>query len=102
MEQSNPFGICEDEAEIILAVERMLGLSAVEKLLSEIAPTSTRQSLRRAADRLAAVGLAELASLIRKYARRAKPGPPTFEQRWPRPRGQKTLANMRARGYRDL
>jgi hypothetical protein len=95
---NDPFEPCETLAELFVLTHHLIGIDGVEKLLTEAKPT--KESLREAADEIARVGMVELARVVRLHARRAKPGPPTFDQRWPPPRGQKTLANMRARGYR--
>jgi hypothetical protein len=69
------FSICETAAEIYLVVHHLHGLEGVEKLLADLLPTSTREGLRRDSDELARVGMKQLASLVRRYARRAQPAP---------------------------
>jgi hypothetical protein len=79
--ETNEFSaVCETGAELILVLHHLFGIEAVEKLL--MASPGTRQSLRRDADQFAGVGLKALASLLRKYARKAKLGPPTFAEKW--------------------
>jgi hypothetical protein len=72
--ETNEFSACETGAELILVLHHLLGIEAVEELL--MAGAGTRQSLRRAADQFAGVGLKALASLLRKFARKAKLAPP--------------------------
>jgi hypothetical protein len=78
-EAFGPFAVCEDLTEIVLAINRLGGLDAVEFVITKA--TLTRESLREAADRLKAVGLVDLAQLLRQHARRAKPRPPSFRER---------------------
>jgi hypothetical protein len=75
------FSLCETQAELLLTVHQLLGLPAVGQLLTDTKSSATRESLRRAADELARVGLKPLAVLVRKHARRAKPAPPNFWRR---------------------
>src|SRR5260370_34074344 len=75
------FSICETAAEIYLVVHHLHGLEAVESLLADRLPSSTREGLKRDADELARVGMKPLASLVRRYARRARPSP---ERHWRR------------------
>jgi len=78
------FAVCETLAELFVAVRTVLGMEGVERLLIDDLDGSTRESLRRAADEIALVGLRDLARLVRRYARRAKPAPPNFKTRWRR------------------
>jgi hypothetical protein len=78
------FSLAETQAELFLIVERLLGLPAVEQLLTDTKASATSVSLRRAADELSRVGLNPLAALVRKHARRVKPASPNFKTRWRR------------------
>ena len=78
-DETNEFAACETTAEVIVVTFRMLGLDAVDRLLSktEIA----REDLQRDADGFEAIGMKALASVLRRHARKAKRAPPTWEQR---------------------
>ncbi|SRR5258708_2216821 len=80
--QTGPFSICETPAEIIIAVNKLLGVPGVEQFLVAAKLYSTRETLRQAANELRLVGMKDLAALVRKHARRAKPAPMTFKKRW--------------------
>ncbi|MBR1301245.1 hypothetical protein [Bradyrhizobium sp. AUGA SZCCT0042] len=73
------FSICETPAEVYLIVQHLHGLDAVETMLADRLPSSTREGLKRDADDLARVGVKPLASLVRRYARQARPAP---ERHW--------------------
>lgn len=77
-EYRGPFAQCQDLDELLLVVHRMLGLDAVDRLLTEVA--NTREALRDAASKFAAIGLKPLAQLVRKHARRARPNPWGFKR----------------------
>lgn len=78
--ETNPFAACQSTTEVVVALNAMHGLEAVEHLLIETA--SSREMLRTVADDVQRVGLIDLARLVRKYARKAKRGPLTFKTRW--------------------
>lgn len=80
MQQNDPLAMCQTEAEVLVVLHRLLGLEAVDALLST--STGTREGLRRSANELKRVGLVDLAKLVRSHVRHAKPAPPTFKQRW--------------------
>jgi hypothetical protein len=69
-------------AEVFVAMNTVSGVNAVEQLLRDVAPEVSCESLREAAAELKLVGLIDLAALIRRHLRRAKPPALTFEQRW--------------------
>jgi hypothetical protein len=81
-EEIGAFALCKSTAEIFLVVDRLLGTSALETLLGDLLTTVPRESLREAADLLANVGLKAQAKVIRAAARKARPAPPNFDQRW--------------------
>jgi hypothetical protein len=64
-----PFAVCETLAELFVAVRTVLGLEGVERLLVDNRDENTRESLRRAANEIALVGLADLAALVRRAPR---------------------------------
>jgi hypothetical protein len=70
----------ESLAELYVVAYRFEGLEGVERLLQ--ANTATRQSLRRDAVLFASIGMGKLASLLRRCARKAKLGAPTFDEKW--------------------
>jgi hypothetical protein len=72
------FSICRTAAEVLVVVHHLDGLQAVENLLAELLLVSTREGMRQDADELKMAGLVELASLVRRFARKAKPGPRKF------------------------
>ena len=72
------FSICETVPEIIVVAARLLGDEALDLLVREIARDTPRERLRAYADELALVELKNLADLIRRHARNAKPGPEPF------------------------
>jgi hypothetical protein len=71
-----PYALCQTIDELLILVCVLHGLDAVDQLLAE--PGVTRESLREAANKFAAIGHKQLAAVVRKYARRAKPGPIKF------------------------
>jgi hypothetical protein len=77
-EDRRPFALCEDLGELLLVVHQLLGLEAVDRLLAEV--TNTKEALRDAASKFAAIGLKPLAQLVRKHARRARPNPWGFKR----------------------
>jgi hypothetical protein len=81
--ETGMFELCETSSEVFLLVFREDGLPGVEALLDKSADT-TRESLRRDADTLQRVGLADLAALLRQRAKKAKRAPMNFKKRWPR------------------
>jgi hypothetical protein len=81
-QETGPFAVCETTAEIVVAVHQLLGLDGVDQFLVAAKPHCTREALREAADELRLVGMKDLAALVRKHARRAKPAPMTFKKRW--------------------
>jgi hypothetical protein len=81
-EERGVFAYCADVAEVILLANRMHGQQFVEALLAEVVTVVPREALRQAADQLAHVGLPVLAKTIRRFARKAKPGPLGFDQQW--------------------
>jgi hypothetical protein len=72
------YGICRTIPETIVVVNHLHGAAVVESLIVELMSVSTREAMRKDADELARVGLQELASLVRRYARKAKPGRKPF------------------------
>jgi hypothetical protein len=75
----NEYSACETVSEVIVAVYRLHGLDAVDKLLRQT--ECTREALRRDADNFEAIGMKQLASVLRQHARKAKRAAPTWEQR---------------------
>ena len=67
------FAACESLAEILVVLQTLVGIEAVDQLLAD--SDDTGETLREAADKFAAIGLKPLAQLVRKHARRAKPAP---------------------------
>jgi hypothetical protein len=81
-ERFGPLAICQTPTEVFLAVHRLTGVAGVEQLLRDQVTLETRETLRQVADELRLVGMVDLASLIRSYARKAKRAPMTFRRRW--------------------
>jgi hypothetical protein len=77
-EDRGPFSLCEDVGELLLVVHRLLGLDAVDRLLTKDKAANIREPLQEAARKFAAIGLMPLAQLVRKHARRARPNPWRF------------------------
>ena len=78
----NIFAPCRTIAEVFLIAHRLYGETALETLLGMLLTEVPRESLREAANDLSRVGLASQAKTIRRYARKARPGPLGFEARW--------------------
>ena len=72
----NEYAACETVAEVIVAVYRLHGLDAVDKLLRQT--ECTREALRRDADNFEAIGMKQLASVLRQHARKARKAKPIF------------------------
>jgi hypothetical protein len=79
-EEGDVFAECASLAELIVAVNKLLGFEAVDKLLAQA--DMPREALRQAASEIGRVGLRDLAKLIRQHARKAKPAPMNFKKRW--------------------
>jgi hypothetical protein len=77
-DRENPFLLCHDLDEVLLVLDRLLGLDAVDRLLSETRAANTKETLQEIAARFSAIGLMLLARLVRVHARRACPGRRTF------------------------
>jgi hypothetical protein len=73
-----PFHVCKTIAELLVLVNAMMGIEAVDRLLTETC--YWRESLVEAADEVERVGLTDLALLIRRHARKAKPSKPARSQ----------------------
>jgi hypothetical protein len=78
--ERGPFAACQTVTEVFVALNAIVGLEAVEHLLVET--RMSREELRRVAADVRRVGLADLAALMSRYARKAKPGRLTFRKRW--------------------
>jgi hypothetical protein len=76
------FGPCETLSEIIVCVNHILGLDAVEQLLVQGKADLTKESLRKASREIEIVGLTELAKVVRGHIKKVRRGPPTFASRW--------------------
>jgi len=68
--ECGPFHACQTIAELLVLVNAMIGIDAVDRLLGEIG--YWREPLVEAADEIERVGLADLGKLIRRHARKAK------------------------------
>lgn len=79
-EDDAAFALCDDITEALVLLHSEHGLDGVELLLKQ--GMATRENLTKAADTVGAVGMKALAALIRQYAKKAKRGPPTFEEKW--------------------
>ena len=76
------FGDCQSLSEVLIAVHAISGADGIDAVITLLDATKdTRPSLQRAAADLDHVGMAELAGIVRAFARKAPPGPPTFESR---------------------
>jgi hypothetical protein len=73
---NGPYALCQTIDELLVVVSVLHGLDAVDQLLAEV--DITRETLREAASKFAAIGHKALAALVRKRARRAKLGPRKF------------------------
>ena len=67
------FAACESLAEILVVLNTLSGIEAVDQLLAD--SDIAKDTLREVADKFAAIGLKPMAQLVRKYARRAKRPP---------------------------
>ena len=73
-DETDPFGLCESLAEIVVVMFHLEGLAGVAHWLSKV--DATRESLRDAAGMFQRVGMREIADMLRlvaKKARRARP-----------------------------
>lgn len=77
-EAFGPFAVCETLAELVVAVNKVHGMEGVENLLAE---PGFKDTVREGANQLRHAGLVELATVVRKAVRKAKPMPPTFLER---------------------
>jgi hypothetical protein len=76
------FDDCQSLAELVIAFATVNGADGIEATKEFLAANKdSRPRLLRAAADLDHVGMSELAGLCRVFAKKAPPGPPTFESR---------------------
>jgi hypothetical protein len=82
----NPFRECQDLAEVCALVVALCRVQEVDEGLAvEVvvkAIDSTRENLTETAQIMQALGYAKVAPVLRRLAKRARPRPPTFAERW--------------------
>jgi hypothetical protein len=75
-----PFYECKTLAETLVLANALIGIDSIDELLCD--GECGRESLVEAADEIERVGLTDLARLIRRHARKAKPLRRTTTDRW--------------------
>jgi hypothetical protein len=70
---NGPYALCQTIDELLVVVSVLHGLDVVDQLLAEV--DLTREMLHEAANKFASIGHKQLAALVRRHVRRAKPGP---------------------------
>ena len=90
-----PFYDCKTLAETLVLTNALIGIDAVEELLRD--GDCSRESLVEAADEIDRVGLVDLAKLIRRRARKARPLPLKQAGQWRTASAEEWLQRRRQR-----
>ena len=77
---NNLFASCDSIDEVLTTASIELSPEELDLLLAE--GDFPRQMLRRAQQKLKRAGMRDLAALVAKHAKKAKPAPMTFKRRW--------------------
>src|SRR5262245_7101832 len=75
-----PFYDCDTIAETMVLANALIGIDAIEELLRDV--DFDRESLVEAADEIERVGLIDLAKVIKRHARKARPSQLKQAGRW--------------------
>jgi hypothetical protein len=70
---ASPYALCGTIDELLIVVSVLHGIDAVDQLVAEV--DLTRETLRDTANKFALIGHKQLASVVRRHARKVKPGP---------------------------